>query len=92
MGIQTHPSAIAHSESNVGLYNTIETWARGGTDRCVPGYETGDAVTSHIDYFPIVDALFAMVSPDLDLRLRNGGGVVAAQGNTPTDESGSSKS
>ena len=39
-----------------------------------PDSETGDAVTSHIVYFPIVDALFVVVSLAVGRQLWNGVG------------------
>ena len=39
-----------------------------------PGSETGDAVTSHVVYFPFVDALYAVLALSVGRRLWNEGG------------------
>ena len=39
-----------------------------------PDSETGDAVTSHIIYFPLVDALYAVFALAVGRRLWNEGG------------------
>ena len=38
-----------------------------------PDSETGEAVTSHIVYFPIMDALYVVLTLAVGQRLRNGG-------------------
>ena len=53
-----------------------------------PESETGDAVTSHIVYFPIVDALFVVISLAVGRQLWGGRGDAKSQGGAPTDESG----
>ena len=53
-----------------------------------PDSETGDAVTSHIVYFPIVDALFVVISLAVGRHLWNDRAAAAAQDGAPTDDSG----
>ena len=57
-----------------------------------PESETGDAVTSHIVYFPIVDALFVVISLAVGRHLWGGRGDAKSQGGARTDDSGSAES
>ncbi len=54
-----------------------------------PESETGDAVTSHIVYFPIVDALFVVVSLAVGRHLWGSRGDAKSQGGVSADDSGS---
>ena len=54
-----------------------------------PESETGDAVTSHIVYFPIVDALFVVISLAVGRQLWGSRGGGNSQHDTPTGDSGS---
>lgn len=54
-----------------------------------PESETGDAVTSHIVYFPIVDALFVVISLAVGRQLWGSRGEGNSQNDAPTDNSGS---
>lgn len=53
-----------------------------------PESETGDAVTSHMVYFPIVDALFVVISLAVGRQLWGGRGEAKSQDGAPTDDSG----
>ena len=57
-----------------------------------PDSETGDAVTSHIVYFPIVDALFVVISLAVGRHLWNDRAGAEAQDGAQADDSGSSTS
>ena len=57
-----------------------------------PDSETGDAVTSHIVYLPIVDALFVVISLAVGRHLWNDRAGAEAQDAAQADDSGSSTS
>ena len=57
-----------------------------------PDSETGDAVTSHIVYFPIVDALFVVISLAVGRSLWGSRVEGNSQDDAPPDDSGSSTS
>ncbi len=57
-----------------------------------PDSETGDAVTSHIVYFPIVDALFVVVSLAVGRHLWNDRATEETPDAAQADDSGPSKS
>ena len=48
-----------------------------------PDSETGEAITSHIVYFPIVDALFVVVTLAVGRHLWNDGVDLSGQGGAP---------
>ena len=57
-----------------------------------PESETGDAVTSHIVYFPIVDALFVVISLAVGRHLWNDRGEAGPKAGGRTDGDGASAS